>query len=173
MIVWLVGLSGSGKTTIGQELYQIWKKKSPNTVMLDGDDVRSIFQHDTKSANYTIEGRLINAKRMVEICAILDRQKINVICCILCIFDQLMLENRKKFHKYFQVYIDTDIEVLKKRDTKGLYGRALRGQEKNVVGLDINFSPPSKSDLVLSTAPGAPDPETLARQILNSAGIVI
>lgn len=172
MVLWIVGLSGSGKTTIGREVYRLWKIMETNTVMLDGDDIRKIFQHDTKACDYTREGRFINANRIVELCSMLDRQGINVVCCILCIFDQIMLENRNRFSRYFQVYIDTDIEVLKERDPKGLYQRGLQGLEKNVIGLDMNFPHPSRSDMVVSTNPGAPGPEILARQIIKSAGVV-
>ena len=172
MVLWIVGLSGSGKTTIGREAYQLWKIMETNTVILDGDDIRKIFQHDTKTCDYTTEGRFINAMRIVELCSMLDRQGINVVCCILCIFDQIMLENRNRFSRYFQVYIDTNIDVLKERDPKGLYHRGLRGLEKNIIGLDMNFSPPSRSDMIISTNPGAPDPEILAQQIIKSAQIM-
>ena len=46
MVIWLIGLSGSGKTTVGKEVFRIWKKKSPQTIFLDGDEVRDIFSNE-------------------------------------------------------------------------------------------------------------------------------
>lgn len=171
MVIWLVGLSGSGKTTIGKDLYQFWKKKAPNTVMVDGDDIRRIMGHDANKSDYTVEGRLVNAKRIVEICSWLDRQNINVVCCILCIFDEIMINNRKTFSKYFQVYINTPMNVLIARDTKGIYKRAMAGNEKNVVGWDMEFKEPTFSDMLVDTSPGAPTSEQIAFRIIDKAGL--
>ena len=173
MVIWLVGLSGTGKTTIGCKMYDFWKDKEPNTVMLDGDDVRRMFGQDRCEFDYTIEGRRVNAMRIIEICSWLDRQGINVVCCILCIFNDLMLANKKRFSSYFQVFLDAPLETLRKRDPKGLYRRADNGQEKNVMGIDLKFTPPSASDLSISTDWDAPEPVALAQNILRSAGILI
>lgn len=171
MVIWLVGLSGAGKTTIGREMYKLWKPLAPNTVMVDGDEVRRIFQQDKQPSDFSLESRRRNALRIVEICSWLDKQQINVICCILCLFDDVMLANHDKFSKYYQVYIDASIDVLKHRDPKGIYERAGRGDEKNVVGLDMEFHPPSMSDIIISTDQGAPGPKILASKILSDAGV--
>lgn len=173
MVIWLVGLSGSGKTTIGREMFSLWKGIQPNVVLVDGDEVRRIFEQDKEPNDFTIEGRRRNALRIKEICSWMDRQNINVICCILCLFDDVMLQNREKFSKYFQVYLDTPMELLKQRDPKGIYKRAELGKEKNVVGLDIEFNPPSFSDMTISTDQDAPGPEAQAKQILNTAGVKV
>jgi len=172
MVIWIVGLSGSGKTTIGQEIFRLWKAREPATVLLDGDDVRRMLQHDKKAADYSVEGRRKNAMRIVEMCSWLDRQNINVICCILCIFNDIMNENRKRFSQYFQVYLETPMQTLKKRDPKGLYKKAACGEEKNVVGVDMPFTPPLHSDLTISTDHNAPDPQVLAANIMKSTGLL-
>lgn len=173
MVIWLVGLSGSGKTTIGNEIYRLWKGAAINTVMVDGDDVRRILQHDKDPISYTIEGRLLNARRIVQICSWLDRQEINVVCCILCIFEEIMENNRNLFSQYFQVYLDAPMELLKKRDVKGLYRRWSQGLEKNVVGMDIPFHPPPSSDIAIQMNENALPPEKLALQILQAAGVCL
>lgn len=171
MVIWLVGLSGSGKTTIGTEVYRLWKKKEANTVLLDGDHIRKIMQNDKTSADYSMQGRKLNANRIVEICSWLDQQNINVVCCILCVFNDIMSENYKRFSQYFQVHLDVSMTTLETRDPKKLYYNARAGHEKNVIGVDLDYVPPEVSDLCLSTEPGAPDALQHAENILFSAGI--
>ena len=65
MIIWLIGLSGAGKTAIGRHLYELWKEEEPNTVFMDGDEIREIFKHDRGDEPYTIEGRKKNAERII------------------------------------------------------------------------------------------------------------
>lgn len=172
MVIWLVGLSGSGKTTIGKEVYKTWKPLAHNTLMVDGDDIRQIFQQDKDPANFTLEGRRRNALRIQEICAWLDRQNINVVCCILCLFDDVMRQNRNLFSSYYQVYLNASIDLLKKRDPKGIYAKARQGIEKNIVGIDIEFPTPPDSDLVIEMDNNPDEPEVLAVNILRSAGVI-
>lgn len=170
MVIWLVGLSGAGKTTIGREVCHLWKQYAPGTVLLDGDDLRRITGQDQTQQDYSVDGRRKNAERIVRACDWLNGQDINVVCCVLCIFEDIMRANRVRFTQYFQVGLDCPLEELKRRDTKGLYACFGQGLEKNVVGMDIAFSLPRTSDLTLHTGPGAPSPESLARHILEQAG---
>jgi adenylylsulfate kinase-like enzyme len=169
MVIWMVGLSGAGKTTIGRPLYERWKKQASNTVLVDGDEIRKIFKHDQNLDAYTVEGRRVNGERISEICAWLDRQGINVVCCILSIFEDMRIRNRQNFSKYFEVYLSAPMEVLEKRDTKGLYASARRGEQKNVVGVDIPFPPPANPDMVIDTSCEDPDFQALANKILQEA----
>ncbi len=166
MVVWLIGLSGAGKTTIGRHLYDLWRRQAPNTVLVDGDEVRAIFGDDRNPGDYTVEGRRRNNRRMAEICAWLDRQGINVICCTLSNFPERSIWNRETYSEYFEVYVTAPMEVLKVRDTKGLYTRALSGEMDSVVGIDIPFTPPECPDLTVNTGNGL-DPLTIAAEILK------
>lgn len=152
MVIWIIGMSASGKTTLGKYLYEEIKKDSPNSVFIDGDRIRKIFKHDKGSDFYTLQGRRINADRICELCAWLDEQDINVVCCILSVFEQSREWNRSNYSDYFEVYIDTPMEKLKQRETKGLYAAAERGEIKNVVGVDIEFIPPKNPDYVLDNS---------------------
>lgn len=168
MVIWLIGLSGSGKTTLGKEIARLWKTEQTNTVLVDGDEVRRIFRQDTNQSDYSLEGRRLNAERIFELCAWLDAQDINVVCSILSIFPDLRQRNREHFKRYFEVYLNPPFETLVKRDTKGLYRKALCGDMGNMVGVDIPFPPPTCADLEIDTS----QPETidsLARMILQTA----
>lgn len=167
MVIWLVGLSGAGKTTIGRELHALLKAREPNTVFVDGDEVRAVFKHDRGPDAYTLEGRAKNAERMAELCAWLDRQGMNVVCCCLSVFEETRAWNRETYSRYFEVYVSTPFDVLVERDSKGLYGAALRGETENVVGVDIPFTPPAAPDLVVENGRDPRDPREIAREILS------
>ena len=85
MIIWVIGMSGAGKTAIGRELFKIRKRENPATVFIDGDEIRDVFKNDRHAGDYSVEGRGKNAERIRALCEWLDRQDIDVVCCILSI----------------------------------------------------------------------------------------
>lgn len=169
MVIWLIGLSGSGKTTIGKEVYRLLKKEAPNTVFLDGDHVRNIFKATDPNESYTLAERKKNADRICELCLWLDGEGINVVCCILSLFEESREYNRRTYSKYFEAFIDVPMDILEARDTKGLYAEAKSGKRKHVVGVDIPFTPPSAPDLVIDNSKSRDDFEDTAQDILKRA----
>lgn len=166
MIVWIVGLSGVGKTTVGSLLVDKIKENDPTWVMIDGDVIRSIFGVDRKTSDYSVEARRQNAERIISLCTWLDGQKINVICNILCIFDDLMRNNRELFGEYFQVELTAPMDVLINRDAKGIYNGYINGLQKNVVGCDIKYDKPTHSDLVIDNS-GVNSPVEVVNKIFQ------
>ena len=171
MVIWLVGLSGAGKTTIGREVYALIKKELPNTVFVDGDEVRDVFRHDNQDA-YTIAGRRLNSERISALCRWLDRQGINVVCSMLSIFEDHRQENRKAFSRYFEVYIDVTMDDLMTRDYKNLYHEAKEGLRPNVVGFDIPFVPPSNPDWVVKSGNPPVEASKAAAEIVARSGVL-
>lgn len=169
MVIWLTGLSGVGKTTIGRALYRIWKTKFPNTVLVDGDAVRHLVRFNNNDDAYSQAGRHAAASRYCDICAWLDSQDINVVCCTISFFEDLRERNRRDLSKYFEVFISAPMEVLKRRDKKDLYERALRGEIRNVVGVDQPLTPPSASDMVIDNSRDLQDFDEIAGEILKRA----
>lgn len=169
MVIWLIGLSGAGKSHIGRQLYKRMKEEEQATVLVDGDEIREIFRHDRGADAYTVEGRRRNAERIRELCAWLDRQEINVVCCILSLFEESHRWNRETYSKYFEVYISAPIDVLIERNPKNLYRRAKRGEVDNVVGVDIPFQAPKNPDLVIENGVYMVDASRAAQQILDAA----
>lgn len=167
MVIWLIGLSGSGKTTIGKELFTIYKRKYPNTVFLDGDLLREVWGDNV---GHSIEGRRINAHRISHLSKMLDKQGINVIACVLSLFPEWQNWNRKNLEKYFQIYLYSPISFLKKQDDKGLYEKAFQGNLKNVVGVDIPFPEPKLSDLIIDNSKRDFTPKELAHSIFERIG---
>lgn len=170
MVIWLIGLSGSGKTTLGREIARLWRRKAPNTVLLDGDEVRQVFAQDQSAADYALPGRRKNAERLTAFCELLDKQNINVVCCILSLFPDMRAENALRFGRYFEVFMDAPLEVLERRDVKGLYASARAGIASHVAGIDIPFPRPEHADLVIDSSSDAFDLEALARTVLETAG---
>lgn len=160
MVIWLIGLSGAGKSTVGRLLYQQLKSRNKNLVYLDGDDLRRIWKDER---DFTESKRAVNAHRISNLCKLLDSQGIHVIASVLSIFPEWQKWNREKFSNYFQVYLKVPIEIVKARDTKGLYSMK---NGKDVVGIDINFPEPYKSDLILNSY-GNNHPKSLVTQISN------
>ena len=139
MVIWLIGMSASGKTTIGKKLHEKLTLSSEKWIFLDGDTFRNILGEDL---GHTIEDRRKNAYRISRFCEFLSSQNINVVACVLSIFHDNQKYNRDKIKEYKEIYIDVNMENLIKRDNKRLYEKALSGEVKNVVGVDIEFKPP-------------------------------
>ena len=112
MIIWLIGLSGSGKTSVGKILYNKLSKSKPY-VFVDGDQVRQMWGDNL---GYEIEDREKNAIRISKLCKFLDQQNINVVAAVLSNFPKWQSWNRNNFTSYKEIFLDTPIELLKKRD---------------------------------------------------------
>ena len=163
MVIWIIGLSGSGKTTTGKILYKNIKKKYSNTVFLDGDILRGVWE---KKLGHNLSDRKINAKRILNLCKLLDKQKINVVCCLLSIFPNIQKKARKIFKNYYQFYLKVPIKILKKRDTKKIYKKFYSKKINNVVGLDIPFPKPYRSDITLKSF-GKNTPQKIAKKMMG------
>lgn len=146
IVYWITGLSGAGKTTIGNLLYRKLKEKKKNVVFLDGDILREIFGGDL---GYSVEDRKKSAMRNSRICKALSDQGINVVCATISMFDECRNWNRINIKSYKEIYIKVPIEILIKRNQKGLYSKALNGEIENVMGIDIEFEEPKNPDLVI------------------------
>ena len=144
-LIWITGLAGSGKTTLGKGVFQKLKEKEVNTVFVDGDQYREVFG----ASGYTKEERLVVAKNIVKLCKFLIDQNINVVCCTISLFNEIHEQNKKQFKNYYEIFVSCEIEELIKRDQKGLYSKALRGEINNVVGVDITYSKPLNPFLVI------------------------
>jgi adenylylsulfate kinase len=172
MVIWLIGLSGSGKTTLGREIVRLWRQHAANTVLLDGDEVRQVFAQNQSEANYALPGRRDNAERLTALCELLAKQNINVVCCILSLFPDMRAGNALRFGQYFEVFMDAPLEVLERRDSKGLYASARAGLAGPVAGIDLPFPRPDHADLVIDSSSDAFDLEALARTVLIASGVL-
>lgn len=165
-VYWITGLSGAGKTTIGKLLYEKLKSQYPNTVFLDGDTLRRVFGDDL---GYTKEERRKCAMRYSRLCAMLQEQDMNVICCTISMFDSVREWNRENIQSYKEIYVKTSMEKLQERDQKGLYSGVTEEKEKEVVGIHMDMEEPKQPDLILYND-GEIEPEEQAEEILRHCG---
>lgn len=166
MVIWLVGLSGVGKTTIGKALYSEMKSTNPSTVFVDGDKVRALFQHDMNTVDYSLASRRVSAKRLQSLCAWLDSEGLDVICSAISMFQDINDANRQLFSDYREVFVDVPLQTLIERDNKGLYQAVLRGEQSNVVGIDIPYQAPANPDLIIHNSQKETDILDYVTQIL-------
>ncbi len=146
MVIWITGLSGSGKTTIARIIYDKIKVKYKNTILLDGDVIRNALEH---SWGYSLSERLKGAKQVHGLCKMLDNEDMIVICATMSLFDEIHEKNRKSFSVYIEIFLDVNMETLVTRDKKSLYSKALKGEEDNVVGVNLPYDKPKSSELYL------------------------
>jgi len=146
MVIWVIGLAGSGKSTISKIIHRSFLKNKMPTVLIDGDEIRKIFANDL---GYSIEDRLKNASRIRELCKLLDKNAINVICAILSVSETDRNWCRNNLSSYLEIFIDVSMDMIEKRGYRDLYSRYDKGLIENVVGKDIKFEKPRKSDFIL------------------------
>lgn len=166
MVVWICGLSGSGKTTLGRLLYSRIKPKLPNLLLLDGEEVRAVLGD---GLGYDPEARRRNSLYIANLCQMLDRQGIHVVCCAMTITPEAQRTNRERIKEYYEVFLDVAIDVLAFRDPKGIYRRARAGELTNVCGVDIPYTPPATPHLILDNNPPREDFTPLVDRILELA----
>ncbi len=145
-VYWITGLSGAGKTTIGKLFYNKIKEKYANTVFFDGDILREVFG---RCFGYTQEERRKCAMSYARLCAMMEKQNINVICCTISMFDSVREWNRKNIRQYKEIYVKVSPETLRARDQKGLYSGTTKEDQKEVVGIHVDFEEPKCPDLIL------------------------
>ena len=149
MVIWITGISASGKSTFGKYFFKKFKKIKKNTIFFDGDEFRKIFHNDIK---YTLRDRDINAIRLTSLVKYVSDQKTNLIVSANITSQKFRDWCKKNVKNYFEIFIDTPIEVLRKRDYKKLYKNAFSGKIKNVVGVDIKFIKPKNPDLIIDNS---------------------
>lgn len=165
-VYWMTGLSGAGKTTIGKLLYEKIKVKYSNTVFLDGDTLRKVFGDDL---GYSEEDRRKCAMRYARLCAMLQEQGLNVICCTISMFDSVREWNQENIGNYKEIYVKASMDTLKRRDQKGLYSSVTEGLQNGVAGIHIEVEEPKSSDLILCND-GDRTPEEQVATILKCFG---
>ena len=164
MVIWIIGLSGTGKTTLATQVVQRIRADNGKVVLLDGDLIRTLFGNDV---DHTIDGRSRNAERLSVLSKYLADQGIDVVAAVLSIFPEWRRWNRENIENYSEVYMKASMETLLRRDIKNLYAKAMRGEIKNVVGVDIPFPEPENPELVLDNNVDRDDLNSFIQEVMS------
>ena len=144
MVFWLIGISGAGKTTLGVRLRDNLNKKNIPNYLLDGDEVRAVFDGDL---GFSREDREANIKRIILAAYALDRAGVTAVVCNISPFEHLRALARAKIPGYNEIYLKKDIGVSLNSDVKGIYS-ANKGKSE-LIGIDIDFDKPLHPDLII------------------------
>lgn len=145
-IFWITGLAGAGKSTIGRVLWQRLRDSGRQAVLLDGDALRAAVADDL---GHDRDDRLRAALRHSRTCRLLAEQGLTVVCATISLFHEVQRWNRANIPGYREIYLRVPLSELERRDPKGLYARARRGEIQNIVGIDIRAEEPESPDLVI------------------------
>jgi len=147
-VIFLTGLSGSGKTTIAKALVEKYKKKAVTPVLLDGDEIRKVI-HQT---GFDEESRKKHNLNVGYMASLLESQGTVVIVSLISPYKDTRNEIRNMCRKFVEVYVSTNVNVCIQRDPKGLYAKAIAGEIKDFTGISAPYYAPEDPEVTLDTA---------------------
>jgi adenylylsulfate kinase len=149
-VVWLTGLSGSGKTTIAKGIEEVLHARGYICQVLDGDNIRSGINNNL---GFSLEDRLENIRRIAEVSKLFINCGIITINSFISPTEKIRGIARKIIgaEDFITVYINAPVSICEQRDTKGLYKKARAGEIKNFTGIDSAFEPPVQPDVEVKT----------------------
>ncbi len=155
-VLWFTGLSGSGKTTIARALERRLFEAGLRTMLLDGDQLRHGLCADL---GFGTADRKENIRRVGHVARLFFEQGNIVLCTFVSPFreDRALVRRLFPEGRFLEVFVDCPIEELKKRDPKGLYARAERGEILNLTGVDGPYEAPTSPDIVIRTDRETPE----------------
>jgi adenylylsulfate kinase len=146
--VWFTGLSGSGKTTISKLVEQHIRHAGYRVESLDGDIVR---QNLTKGLGFSKEDRDENIRRIGFVAHLLSRNGVIVLVSAISPYRQIRDEVRARIGDFVEVFVNAPLAVCEKRDVKGLYAKARRGEIRGFTGIDDPYEAPLKAEVECRT----------------------
>ncbi len=148
--VWFTGLSGAGKSTIANLVERELLARGCHTYLLDGDNVRHGLNRDL---GFTDEDRVENLRRVAEVAKLMTDAGLIVLVSFISPFRAERASARALFDEgeFIEVFVDTPLAEAERRDVKGLYAKARRGELPNFTGIDSVYEPPEDAELVLDT----------------------
>ena len=149
-VLWFTGLSGSGKSTIANNLEKKLHKDGIKTFILDGDNIRKGLNKDL---GFKLEDRVENIRRIAEVSKIMVEAGILVLVAFISPFraERDMARSLFKAGDFLEIFVNTSLKVAEKRDVKGLYAKARKGKILNFTGISSPYEKPINPDIELKT----------------------
>ena len=146
--LWLTGLSGAGKSTLATAVGHELRRRGVRVEVLDGDEVR---QNLSKGLGFTREDRDTNIRRIGYVAKLLTRNGVVVITAAISPYRAVRDEVRREIGAFVEVYVKASLDECVRRDTKGLYRRALAGEIPQFTGVSDPYEEPLRPELVIDT----------------------
>jgi bifunctional enzyme CysN/CysC len=149
-VLWMTGLSGSGKSTIANAVETRLARMNRHTFLLDGDNVRHGLNKDL---GFTDADRIENIRRVGEVAKLMTDAGLIVITAFISPFrsERQMVRDMMAPGEFIEIFIDTPLSVAEERDVKGLYAKARSGQLKNFTGIDSPYEAPETPEIHIDT----------------------
>ena len=164
IVVWLTGLSGSGKTTIAQKLKELIITRNVNVEILDGDIVRTFL---SQGLGYSKNDREINIRRVGYVANLLSSNGVIVIVALISPYRAIRDEVRLMTNNFIEVYVNAPIQTCEMRDVKGLYAAVRSGEITGFTGIDDPYEAPLQADIICFT-----DQESIEESIFKIVRIL-
>ncbi len=155
-VLWFTGLSGSGKSTIANEVEKRLAMMNRHTFLLDGDNVRHGLNKDL---GFTETDRIENIRRIGEVAKLMADAGLIVLTAFISPFraERQMVRDMLPDGEFIEIFVDTPLEVAEKRDVKGLYKKARSGELKNFTGIDSPYEEPEHAEIRVNTVEMTPE----------------
>jgi adenylylsulfate kinase len=163
-VLWFTGLSGSGKSTIATRVHQELLRWGVDVEYIDGDALREVFPN----TGFTRAEREEHLRRTGYMASRLAAHGVTVVASFVSPYRESRDFIRKHCREFVEIYVATPLDECERRDVKGLYARARRGEIKNFTGIDDPYEAPLSPELVLRPADGTA--AQLAAQVIRSLG---
>jgi adenylylsulfate kinase len=151
--VWLTGLPGAGKTTIADLLKSYCQKHNIPVVIFDGDELRVTLSHDLP---FTDQARKEHNRRVITVAKILAQHDIMGIISLVSPFRESRALARQEIPNFVEVYVKASLDTCIKRDPKGLYKKAQKGEIPNMTGVSSPYEEPQNPEIILETEKFSP-----------------
>lgn len=150
-VIWMTGLSGSGKSTIANTIEKKLHSMNHHTFLLDGDNIRHGLNKDL---GFSKVDRIENIRRVGEVAKLMADAGLIVITALISPYEseRQMVRQMMKPGEFIEVFIDTPQSIAEQRDVKGLYSKARSGKLKNFTGVDIPYERPKNPDIIIDTS---------------------
>ncbi len=151
-VIWITGLPAAGKTTIGEALTATLKEKGQRVEHLDGDLLRNLFP----GTGFSKQDRDNHIHRVGYLAGMLERNGVTVVASFISPYRDARAFVRKQCKQFIEVYLSTPLEECEKRDPKGLYKKARKGEITQFTGIDDPYEPPENPEIEIDTSKRPP-----------------
>ncbi len=148
LVIWFTGLPCSGKTTLSKEIEKYFQDKNLSMQRLDGDVVRETI---SKDLGFSKEDRNKNIERMSYIAQMLSNNGVNTVSAFVSPYRSMRNFTRELCENFIEIYVECDVKECTRRDVKGMYAKANKGEIKDFTGVQDPFEAPDNPELTINT----------------------